>query len=158
MLPLPLEAKLIGAALLVAAVLGWFAWHDHQVRADATASIRAEVAQATIKAQQEAAAETNRRITASKEQDHEDAAHAERVVDSRAALDASIGRLRERAAAGVGPSDPAASAVGSGIKAAGVSAGLFDGLAQAARRYADIAESALSAAESCAARYDALTP
>jgi Flp pilus assembly protein TadB len=160
MLSLPLEAKLIGVALAAAAVLGWFAWHDHQVREQATASIRAEVAQATIKAQQEAATETARRVQAQSEIANDAHAQAEHARADADAAAAARDRLRDRLAAVVASAGHPSSATGSEAAGdpIGVLAVVLGRADERAGLLADLADKRGIAGAACERAYDALKP
>lgn len=117
---------------------------------------------ALIKAQADAAAETSRRLTAGQEQDHADLKTAQERVDAAVAAADAAERLRRRtvaiAAACARASNPAAAGFSQAASSPGdLLADVQQRLVSAARQLAEHADASRDAAESCAARYDALT-
>lgn len=120
--------------------------------------------QAAIKAQQDAQAETARRIAAAKDQDHEDLTRAERRADDAVAVAAGDRGLQQRfaavAAAGCGrpAGDPAAASVGQAASSSGdLLADVQRRMGEAAATVVRFADESADAASSCAARYDSLS-
>lgn len=160
-------AEALAAALILG---GMFALGHHggykAGAADVQVTLDAERIQhrdALIKAQADAAAETSRRLAAGQERDHADLETAQRRADAAVAVADAAERLRRRtvaiAAACARASNPAAASLSPSASAPGdLLADVQSRVVAAARQLADHADASRDAAESCAARYDALTP
>lgn len=165
-------------AIAAAALAGMFALGHHGGHASGYAKGHAEAVavkaqwdaeklqaqQAAITAQEQAATETQRRLTAAQEQDHEDRIHEQRRADGVVDLSARDQRLQQLAdsaahSCGVSAaSNPAAPVVSQAASSpSDLSAYVRRRMGEAARGVVEYADAAGDAAESCAARYDALS-
>lgn len=165
LVPWRIVAEVCAAALVLVAVFA--AGHLGGVKAERAVmqtkidALEQADQQALIEAQQIAATETARRITAARSQDHEDLTRAEKRADAAVAVGTAAERLRQRtatvAAACRGSGDPAASGISQAASSPGlVLADMQRRIVEAAGRYAAYADAAADAAESCASRYDSL--
>lgn len=165
------EAACVALAVLLLAAGAQLAVMQHRLsnaRLDtASAEHRLQLAELQhqadiIEAQAVAAAETERRLQAGREQDHADLEAAQQREAAAVGAAGAAERLRRRAAAVAAacsrPADPAAAGVSPPASSPGdLLADVQQRLVGAARQLADHADASRDAAESCAVRYDALT-
>jgi hypothetical protein len=167
MLKLFTGLRLYAAIVVIAGLVGAAAWLAHHERDIGRAEIRAEWAAdkdqrqaSALQAQQDAAAETSRRLAAQQKADHDHQTQLAAARADAAAASAVAGGLRNRIAqlaAGSGgtPSHPAPADVSTPAGGLGTVAGecaaAFAALADAARR-------GYLAGLDAASRYDALIP
>lgn len=156
-----LEIKILaGLALVVALLIGVWAYNAHE-QALGAAQFKADAAEKALAATQAAQAESTRREGVQQENLHEsDRFNTQRAVDARD-LDAVAERVRIAAASGrLAPGNSAAAApsqAGSVPAAAVVSAELFIRAVEMARDAAKSADCLRGIGELCAGDYGALT-
>jgi hypothetical protein len=156
-------AIVVAGAAAAAGAAGWVVHHERNIgRAEINAVRDKENLQrqaVALKAQQDAATETARRLAAQQKADHDHETQLAAARADAAATASAAARLRQRIAqlasgSGPAPDHPAAAGVST------PAAGLGDVAGQCVAAYSELAEAARRgylAGNDAAARYDALT-